>query len=55
MFPKTIFEEILRKYSDQDFSYTDAVSFAIMRRQRIRKAFCFDKHFATAGFLNILQ
>ena len=46
-------EEILVKYVDQDFSYTDAVSFVIMRRQKIRKSFCFDKHFATAGFTNI--
>jgi hypothetical protein len=46
-------EEILAKYTDQDFSYTDAVSFVIMKRQKIRKAFCFDKHFVTAGFTNI--
>lgn len=45
--------EILIKYGDQDFSYTDAVSFALMKRQKIRKAFCFDKHFLTAGFENI--
>ncbi len=44
---------ILKKYADQDFSYTDAVSFAIMKRQRIKKAFCFDKHFLTAGFENV--
>ena len=43
-------EEILRKYGDQDFSYADAVGFVIMRRQKIQKAFCFDKHFTTAGF-----
>lgn len=43
-------EGILAKYHDQDFSYTDAVSFVIMKRQKIRKAFCFDKHFMTAGF-----
>ena len=43
-------EEILRKYDDQDFSYADAVGFVIMRRQKIQKAFCFDKHFTTAGF-----
>ena len=43
-------EEILRKYDDQDFSYADAVSFVIMKRQKIRKAFCFDRHFTTAGF-----
>lgn len=46
-------EEILVKYSDQNFSYTDAVSFAIMKGQKMRKAFCFDKHFLTAGFENI--
>ena len=45
-------EGILAKYSDQDFSYTDAVSFVIMKRQKIRKAFCFDKHFVTAGFVS---
>ena len=43
-------EVILNKYSDQCFSYTDAVSFALMKRQKIRKAFCFDKHFLIAGF-----
>ena len=46
-------EGILAKYMDQDFSYTDAVSFVMMKRQKIRKAFCFDKHFVTAGFANI--
>jgi len=46
-------EPILVKYSDQDFSYTDAVSFVIMKRQKIRKAFSFDKHFVIEGFVNI--
>ncbi len=46
-------EEILMKYVDQDFSYTDAVSFVIMKRHKIRKAFCFDKHFLIAGFVKI--
>ena len=46
-------EGILAKYMDQDFSYTDAVSFVIMKSQKIRKAFCFDKHFTIAGFTNI--
>lgn len=48
-------EKILIKYEDQDFSYTDAVSFAVMERLKITKAFCFDKHFLTAGFENILN
>ncbi len=42
--------QMLAKYIDQNFSYTDAVSFVIMKRNRIRVAFCFDKHFFTAGF-----
>ena len=46
-------EGILVKYVDQEFSYVDAVSFVIMKRQKIKKAFCFDKHFVTAGFTNI--
>ncbi len=46
-------EEILARYIDQDFSYTDAVSFVIMKRHKIREAFCFDKHFLTAGFIKI--
>lgn len=43
-------EDILRQYKDQDFSYTDAVSFALMKHYGITQAFCFDKHFVTAGF-----
>jgi len=41
---------LLRQYSDHDFSYTDAVSFAAMRRTGITQAFGFDRHFVTAGF-----
>ena len=46
-------EKILEKYQDQDFSYTDAVSFAAMRELKIGKAFAFDSHFSTAGFVTI--
>ncbi len=46
-------ETILAKYQDQDFSYTDAVSFAVMRGLKIGKAFAFDSHFSTAGFATI--
>ncbi|MFH0787218.1 MAG: PIN domain-containing protein [Pseudomonadota bacterium] len=42
--------EILRKYSDQNFTYTDAVSFALMKQQGIQEAFSFDRHFTVAGF-----
>ncbi|MBC8178984.1 MAG: type II toxin-antitoxin system VapC family toxin [Deltaproteobacteria bacterium] len=43
-------EDILGKYQDQDFSYTDAVSFAAMKHYGTHLAFSFDRHFVTAGF-----
>ncbi len=43
-------QEILQKYDDQDFSYTDAVSFSIMKQYKISDAFSFDRHFSIAGF-----
>ena len=42
---------LLEKFSDQGVGFTDAISFALMRRHRIRRAFTFDAHFARAGFL----
>jgi len=54
IYPDSILEEkaesILRQYQDQDFSYTDAVSFVVMKQYGIAEAFSFDKHFVTAGF-----
>ena len=41
---------ILRQYRDQRFSYTDGVSFAVMKALSLEEAFTFDRHFATAGF-----
>ena len=40
---------ILRQYADQDFSYVDAVSFALMHHRGLTDAFAFDQHFVTAG------
>jgi predicted nucleic acid-binding protein len=40
----------MRKFADQGMSFTDCVSFAIMRRRRIRTVFTFDRHFQQAGF-----
>jgi predicted nucleic acid-binding protein len=44
---------LLRQYADQDFSFVDATSFAVMRSERIRYTFALDQHFATAGFTRI--
>ena len=45
--------DILRRYDDQDFSYTDAVSFALMEQQGLVEAFAFDHHFSVAGFTQL--
>ncbi|MCP4680052.1 MAG: type II toxin-antitoxin system VapC family toxin [Deltaproteobacteria bacterium] len=38
------------KLADQKVSFTDCVSFALMRRRHITRAFSFDRHFQLAGF-----
>ena len=42
--------EILQKFADQRVSFTDCVSFAMMRQEKIKRAFSFDRHFHMAGF-----
>ncbi len=42
--------KLMRKFADQGVSYTDCVSFALMRREGIRDIFGFDGHFSAAGF-----
>jgi predicted nucleic acid-binding protein len=42
------------KHQDQDWSFTDCVSFVVMRRERIREVLTKDAHFAEAGFLALL-
>jgi predicted nucleic acid-binding protein len=44
-------EDLLRRYREQDFSFTEAVSFAVMGQRGISEAFAFDRHFLTAGFI----
>jgi predicted nucleic acid-binding protein len=45
--------EWLEKFDDQSFSFTDAVSFAVMSDRGIREALALDHHFAVAGFVAI--
>ncbi|MFB3894198.1 MAG: type II toxin-antitoxin system VapC family toxin [Phycisphaerae bacterium] len=42
--------EILTRMTDQSLSFTDCVSFALMRKNEIKAAFAFDEHFERAGF-----
>lgn len=42
--------ELFAKFADQKVSFTDCVSFALMRRSRLEQAFTFDRHFSDAGF-----
>jgi hypothetical protein len=43
--------EIIYRYDDKDFSLTDAISFAVMRRLGITTAFSFDRDFIRFGFM----
>ncbi len=38
------------KFSDQEISFTDCISFVLMKRGYIQHVFSFDRHFDTAGF-----
>lgn len=46
-------KHILIQYSDQVFTYTDAVSFAVMQQLAITDAFAFDDHFSTMNFVRL--
>jgi predicted nucleic acid-binding protein len=41
---------LLRKYSDQQVSFTDCTSFVLMKSRQISSVFTFDLHFQRAGF-----
>jgi predicted nucleic acid-binding protein len=45
--------EIVRKYADKAFSYTDATSFAVMERLKMRRALAFDRHFEQYGIARV--
>ena len=45
--------QIIEAYTDKDFTFTDATSFAVMERLRIQHAFTFDDDFRQYGFTQL--
>jgi uncharacterized protein len=45
--------KLFEKFADQSISYTDCISFVLMRSNKIERAFTFDRHFKMAGFVII--
>jgi predicted nucleic acid-binding protein len=43
----------LRRHDEREYSFVDAISFAMMRRRRIREALAFDSDFSAAGFVEV--
>lgn len=41
---------LFTKYADQSISFTDCVSFVLMKKEKIKRVFSFDQHFNFAGF-----
>ena len=53
--PPTMFWMKLLKHADQWWSFTDCLSFRIMKERRLRDALTKDSHFAQAGFAALLK
>jgi predicted nucleic acid-binding protein len=47
--------DFLLKHLDQGWSFTDCVSFQVMKQRRLREALTKDEHFETAGFVALLR
>ena len=41
---------LMKKFADQAVSFTDCISFVLMKKEGLRDVFGFDRHFASAGF-----
>lgn len=42
--------ELFEKYQNMNVGFADCLSFSLMKKHNINKAFSFDKHFEMAGF-----
>ncbi len=45
--------KVFEKFADQRMSFTDCISFVLMRANGIEHVFTFDHHFALSGFVII--
>lgn len=43
----------LARHDEREYSFVDAVSYAVMRRRTLREALAFDGDFAAAGFVEV--
>ena len=43
--------DLFERYDDKDFSFTDCVSFVVMKGMGIKETFAFDHHFNQIGFI----
>lgn len=41
---------LAKKFADQGVTFTDCLSFVLMKREKLRQVFGFDHHFEAAGF-----
>ncbi len=49
----TMLHSIFRRYDDKNFSFTDYISFALMKRLNLEAALAFDEHFTKFGLLRV--
>lgn len=42
--------ELFKKYKDKELSFTDCISFVLIKNLRLQKVFTFDNHFKQMGF-----
>ena len=46
--------EIFEGFTDKEWSFTDCVSYAVIERLEIEKAFAFDDHFRQFGIVEVV-
>ena len=42
--------DFFQKFADQNVSFTDCITFVLLKKEKIKRVFSFDSHFQWAGF-----